>query len=199
VDVTLTNQAGHKLPTGIPLRRVWIHLTVSDSSAVIFESGGLDDSGEIVGLDEDYEPHYDIITSEAQVQIYEGVMIDDFGEVTRLLLRAKEFVKDNRLPPIGFSTDHADYKYIKIIGAAADDDNFNADDDGADTVQYQIPIDPSGGPFKVAVQVCYQTVTPGEVNHLTAYNTAETQLFKNLYTAADKAPVIMAEELFNVD
>jgi hypothetical protein len=42
VNVTVINKAGHKLPTGIPLRRVWIHLTVTDSSGSvdpIFESG----------------------------------------------------------------------------------------------------------------------------------------------------------------
>jgi hypothetical protein len=109
VDVTLTNKAGHKLPTGIPLRRVWIHLTVTDNkNNVIFESGGWDASGEIIGLDADYEPHHDTITHKNQVQIYEGVMIDDWENVTRLLLRAKDFVKDNRIPPAGFVTGHDD-------------------------------------------------------------------------------------------
>jgi hypothetical protein len=201
VDVTLTNKAGHKLPTGIPLRRVWIHLTVTDSSdTVIFESGAWDASGEIVDLDPDYEPHYDIIDDASEVQIYEGVMKDDWENVTRLLLRAKDFVKDNRLPPKGFSKDHADYKYIKIIGTAADDADFNADGSGADIVHYQIPIGASGGPFTVDIEVCYQTVTPGEVAHLTDYGTAETQLFNDLYTTADKSPVILKQfEIFDID
>jgi hypothetical protein len=198
VDVTLTNKAGHKLPTGIPLRRVWIHLTVSDDSgAVIFESGAWDASGEIVGLDTNYEPHYDIIDDAGQVQIYEGVMMDDWGAATRLLLRARDFIKDNRLPPAGFSTVNEDDKYIKIIGNAADDVDFNAGGsgpgggNGADTIHYQIPVDLAGGPFTVAVQVCYQTLTPGEVGHLTEKGTAEAVLFGDLYGAADKSPVIM--------
>ncbi|MEN8754196.1 MAG: hypothetical protein AB1Z18_15660, partial [Desulfobacterales bacterium] len=199
VDVTLTNLAGHKLPTGIPLRRVWIHLTVThNSGAVIFESGVWDSSGEIIGLDTDFEPHYNTITDENQIQIYEGVMKDDWEKVTRLLLRAKDFVKDNRIPPKGFSTDETvfpDYKYVKVLGAAAGDLDFNkvnsTEGTGADTVHYQIPIGLSVGPFTVAIEVCYQTVTPGEVDHLTGYGTAETQLFNDLYTAADKAPVIL--------
>ena len=117
---------------------------------------------------------------------------DDWDQPTRLLLRAKDFVKDNRLPSIGFSTINDADKYIKIIGAAAGDDDFNAGGSGADTVHYQIPIGESGGPFKVAVEVCYQTVTPGEVGHLTEKGTAEAALFNDLYTAADKAPVILA-------
>jgi hypothetical protein len=200
VDVTLTNLAGHKLPTGIPLRRVWIHLTVSDGSgAVIFESGAWDASGEIIGLDTGFEPHYEIIEEAHQVQVYEGVMKDDWDKVTRLLLRAKDFVKDNRIPPKGFSTDETvfpDYKYVKILGAAAVDPDFNkvnsTEGTGADTVYYQIPIGSSDvPPFTVAVEVCYQTVTPGEVDHLTGYDTPETSLFSDLYTAADKSPVIL--------
>ena len=201
VDVTLTNNAGHKLPTGIPLRRVWIHLTVShQSGAIIFESGAWDAiTGEIIGLDQGFETHYDLIEYSGQVQIYEGVMKDDWNEVTRLLLRAKNFVKDNRLPPKGFDTGHASYQYIEIIGAAAGDADFNAGGsgetggNGADIVHYQIPIDPAGGPFTVDIEVCYQTVTPGEVAHLTDYGTAETQIFNDLYTAADKSPVILKQ------
>ena len=200
VDVTLNNKAGHKLPTGIPQRRVWIHLTVSDDSgAVIFESGAWDASGEIVDLNPGFEPHYDTIYDASEVQIYEGVMKDDWGEVTRLLLRAKDFVKDNRLPPKGFSTINEADKYIKIIGAAADDADFNAGGsvetggNGADIVHYQIDIGSSGGPFTVDIEVCYQTVTPGEVDHLTGYDTPETSLFSDLYTAADKSPVILKE------
>jgi hypothetical protein len=198
VDVTLTNKAGHKLPTGIPLRRVWIHLKVSKGNNVIFESGAWDAAtGEIIGLDLNYEPHHNFIYDENQVQIYEGVMKDDYGDVTRLLLRAKEFVKDNRLPPKGFSTTVPDDQYIKIIGVDDDDVDFNAGGSipgggsGADTVHYQIPISGSEKNLTVAIEVCYQTVTPGEVNHLTDYNTEETQLFNDLYTSADKAPIIL--------
>jgi hypothetical protein len=193
VDVTLTNKAGHKLPTGIPLRRVWIHLKVFKGNNVIFESGAWDAAtGEIFGLDLYYETHYDTIDAEDQVQIYEGVMMDDWNNVTRLLLRAKYFVKDNRLPPKGFSTGSSYYDYVKIMGAAANDPDFNGNGSGADTVHYEIPIRPSSGPFTIAIDVCYQTVTPREVDHLTGYDTSEIGLFKDLYTAADKAPVILA-------
>ena len=200
VDVTLKNLAGHKLPTGIPLRRVWIHLKVLDINQVkIFESGGWDeDTGEIIGIDDNYEPHYNIIDDQNQVQIYEGVMEDDWGDVTRLLLRAKDFIKDNRLPPVGFSTVGDDDKYIKIIGDAKHDSDFNFNGSGADTVHYQIPIGVSSGSFTVTIEVCYQTVTPGEVVHLnSSAGIQEIELFNGLYTAANKAPVILAswEEL----
>jgi hypothetical protein len=194
VNVTLKNLSGHKLPTGIPLRRVWIHLKVSEGDNVIFESGDWDeDTGEIIGIDDNYEPHYNIIDDQNQVQIYEGVMMDDWNNVTRVLLRAKDFIKDNRLPPVGFSTVGDDDKYIKIIGDAKDDSDFNFNGSGADTVHYQIPIIASSGPFTVTIEVCYQTVTPGEVVHLnSSAGIQEIDLFNDLYTAADKTPFILA-------
>jgi hypothetical protein len=40
IKVLTTNLTGHKLPTGIPFRRMWIHLKVMNSnSEIIFESG----------------------------------------------------------------------------------------------------------------------------------------------------------------
>jgi hypothetical protein len=194
VDVTLTNKAGHKLPTGIPLRRVWIHLKVFKDNDVIFESGAWDAATGRIDIEpneDGYEHHYDTIDSEGQVQIYEGIMKDDWDDVTRLLLRAKDFAKDNRLPPKGFSTDYSDYEYVKITGDAETDNDFNADNSGADTVHYQIPIGGYSGPFTVQIEVCYQTVTPGEVDHLSGYGTADTIFFNERYTEADKAPVIL--------
>jgi hypothetical protein len=92
---------------------------------------------------------------------------------------------------------------MQIIGDEAEDDpDFNKVDGtegtGADTVHYQIPISGHGGNFTVAVEVCYQTVTPGEVAHLTPYGTAETQLFSELYADADKSPVILKQLIIDI-
>jgi hypothetical protein len=191
VDVSLENLAGHKLPTGIPLRRVWIHLTVFKGRQIVFESGEWNAAGEILDLTAEYEPHHDIIEVEDQVQIYEGVMIDDFDAVTRLLLRAKDFIKDNRLPPKGFTSAIPDYEYVAIKGNAATDADFNTGGSGSDTVHYRIPLGAPGGNYTVAIEVCYQTVTPGEVAHLSSYLTDESRFFDDLYATADKAPVIL--------
>jgi hypothetical protein len=108
VALRVSNLAGHKLPTGFPSRRVWIHLKVVDASgATIFESGAPPPDGRISGnaADQDrasIEPNYRTITQDDQVQVYETVMANSDGEVTFTLLRAARYRKDNRLLPRGF-------------------------------------------------------------------------------------------------
>ena len=108
VEVSVRNLTGHKLPTGYPSRRAWLHFTVRDrENQLVFSSGEIMPSGLIRGNDNDadatrFEPHYTEIRSEDQVQIYEPVMRDPDGNITTGLLRASAYVKDNRLLPRGF-------------------------------------------------------------------------------------------------
>jgi hypothetical protein len=207
IDVTIENLAGHKLPTAIPLRRVWLHLEVTDAGGnPVFDSGNWDPTtGEIYGLDDPYEFHYNVITSADQVQIYEGVMQNVNGAVTRTLLRAKSFVKDNRIPPKGFDTEFTGYpdpytsSDVAIVGVTDDDLDFNVG--GSDTVHYEISPGAAAPPYNVLVEVCYQTVTPGEVRHLSGYETTETLLFDELYAqpTTDKTPVILKSMNFTYD
>ena len=103
VKLYIKNLTGHKIPTGIPFRRMWVHLKVEQGIGnVIFESGEWDGTGKIINYNSDYEPHYDLIDAEDQVQVYEGVFVNTEQQVTYTLLRAAEYIKDNRLPPQGF-------------------------------------------------------------------------------------------------
>ncbi len=79
--VIVENKTGHKFPTGIPIRRAWLHVVVKDATGkVIFESGSVEKNGKIKGADGDegngFEKHYSVITSPQQVQIYEAIMKD---------------------------------------------------------------------------------------------------------------------------
>jgi hypothetical protein len=69
-----------------------------------------------------HEPHYDKINNPQQVQIYEAIMADTANALTHTLLRAKTYLKDNRLLPQGFdkSTASAD---IAVHGRATTDNN----------------------------------------------------------------------------
>jgi hypothetical protein len=195
VNVKLDNLTGHKLPTGIPFRRMWIHLTVKDNEGkIVFESGGYDAEGKINGLDENYEKHYNEITDANQVQIYQAVMVDLKGKSTFSLLKADKYVKDNRIPPAGFTTKFVSYDSSKIFGDALDDINFNKDANGnegsgSDIVTYKIPNISSG--YTVNVEVLYQSLDPLMLDYFKTYESNNISLFITMYNNANIKPVVM--------
>lgn len=201
LDVTLANLSGHKLPTGIPIRRMWLHVRLSSGDKILFESGGWDDAGEIVGLNETYEPHYQWIRQEDQVQIYEGVMKNARGVVTHTLLEAADYMKDNRIPPAGFTQSHDSYDTTAIVGQALFDSDFNQNDNirgsGRDVVHYGMPA-ASGSECEVLVQVCYQSVTPHFLTDLYQYATDEVRAFESVITPEQMAPVIVKDTTFGI-
>ncbi|GAW87245.1 hypothetical protein bplSymb_SCF06701P002 [Bathymodiolus platifrons methanotrophic gill symbiont] len=98
-SLRINSNTGHKLPSAYPSRRVILHVTVKDNDEVVFESGKVNANGSVVGLDSDmdqtkFEPHYDLIESADQVQVYESIMHDSDGNVTYTLLRASSYVTE---------------------------------------------------------------------------------------------------------
>jgi len=134
VQLRINNRSGHKLPTSFPSRRVYIHFLVrEDNGNITFESGKTNTDGSIVGANADtnlnrYEPHYEEITHQHQVQIYEPIMGDTDGNVTYTLLRAATYLKGNRIPPAGFDKNTVP-DYIQVAGATLSDANFNSGSD----------------------------------------------------------------------
>ena len=179
VDVNVRNLTGHKLPTGYPSRRVWLHVTVRDAGGgVIFESGAIDDAGAIRGNDNDadasaFEPHHREIRSGDQVQIYEAIMRDVNGRVTTGLLHGTAYLKDNRLLPRGFDKATAPSD-IAVRGAAQDDADFTAE---TDRVRYVVNTAGRAGPFQVTAELRYQTVAYRWAQNLRAYDAMETRRF----------------------
>ena len=163
----LINNSGHKTPTSFPSRRMWLHVRVMDSDRnVVFESGAINSDGSIVGSDNDtdpsmFEPHYDLITSADQVQIYESILGDTDGNVTQTLLRAAEYLKDNRLTPAGFDKNRVPYD-VAVRGRALDDLNFN---EGKDEITYRIKP-PVTDEFSIEVSLNYQPLSHGFLNDL---------------------------------
>lgn len=191
----LTNKAGHKLPAGIPFRRMWLHLRVTDTSNnIVFESGNWNSSGEIIGLNADYEPHYDVIRNSDEVQIYEGVMIDVDGSVTNRLLRASQYIKDNRIPPAGFVSTHQSYDTTAIFGNATVDPNFNKENEiegsGSDIVTYKIPASANTN-YTITAEVCFQSIKPKVVDYISSINEPDINKFITMYNQLPNLPFIM--------
>lgn len=188
-DVTVTSQTGHKLPSGYPARRAWLHVTVTDGAgSVIFESGAFNPDGSIAGNDNDadaalFEPHYNTIDSPDQVQIYEAIMQDVAGIPTTTLLSGAGYLKDNRLLPDGFDKATAGPE-IAVYGEAAGDENFVG---GSDRITYAVPVGEAVGPFTVTVELRYQSIAYRWAQNLRRHDTAEAARFLG-YWAEQPAP-----------
>jgi hypothetical protein len=192
-DVEVRNLTGHKLPTGYPSRRLWLHVTVKDERGdPVFESGAFSPAGAILGNDSDenplrHEPHYEEITRPDQVQIYEPILGDIAGMPTTGLLTATQYLKDNRLLPRGFDKTTAPAE-IGVFGGAKNDPDFAG---GGDRVRYRVPISTSGR-LTIDVELRYQTIAYRWAQNLTTYNAPEPKRFVSYYfaTAGDSSVVV---------
>jgi hypothetical protein len=183
-DVDVRNLTGHKLPTGYPSRRAWLHVTVRDAQGqVTFESGAIAADGHIVGNDNDadatrFEPHHQEIRRADDVEIYESVMGDSRRMPTTGLLQATSFLKDNRLLPRGFDKATASPD-IAVMGEALADPDFR---DGGDRVRYVVPANGSG-PMQIEVELRYQPIGYRWAQNLKAYDAFEPKRFVGYYEA----------------
>jgi hypothetical protein len=126
-NVVVTNQTGHRFPSGVGFRRAWVELKVVDPDGnLVWASGMTNANGEIVdgadrtkvlpteyftrGADgkQRYQPHFDErhpVTRSDQVQIFEELVKDHDGDFTFSFIRRDDHVKDNRLLPQGWRKD----------------------------------------------------------------------------------------------
>jgi hypothetical protein len=184
-DVDVRNTTGHKLPTGYPSRRAWLHVTVRDTQGrTLFESGAIAPDGHIQGNDNDtdparFEPHYSEIRRPDEVQIYESVMGDSRRVPTTGLLQATSFLKDNRLLPRGFDKMTAEPD-IAVTGDALRDADFR---DGGDRVRYVVPAAAAAGPLQIDVELRYQPIGFRWAQNLRAYDAFEPKRFVGYYEA----------------
>ena len=190
----VTPLTGHKFPTGFPARRSWLHVTVADASGeVIWESGGHTLDGTISGNAADvdlatFEPHHDVITQPDQVQIYEPVMGDNEGLVTYTLLRAAQYLKDNRILPAG-AQKAALPEEIAVRGKAATDTNFVG---GSDLVTYRLDVQDATGPFTVNAELLYEPLSYPFVTDLLADDTEMTEQLGAYFSETDGALLVVA-------
>lgn len=206
VVVAVTNLSGHKLPTAYPSRRVWIRLEVSDQNGDrFFVSGDFDDRGRIVDRKGEVlrseaaggpsVPHYKIVDSSEEVQIYEAVMQDKDGNATYSLLRGAQYQKDNRLLPTGWKKDHKRGESTAPAGTASDND-FRA---GTDEVLYKIDTTGRKGPFQIQATMHYQTLGSRYAAELFQNDVQEMSEFRRLYESAQPVPELVARDSKSTD
>jgi hypothetical protein len=175
-DVTVTNLAGHDLPSGVSFRRAFLDFQVLDANGVVlWESGGTDADGVIVDTSgaqlvteffsptqQTIQPHFwtnNPITSDQQVQIYEEMIEDPQGQLTTSFLSLNDKIKDNRIQPSCRSSSGPHADILASVGTGADPSYTNGC--GCSVVRYQIPLTPAlANAAKVQATLYYQSIPP---------------------------------------
>jgi hypothetical protein len=145
LDVTVTNETGHKLPTGYPEgRRMWLNVRFYNGSGALLKESGEYDAG--TG-----ELHHD---AEARVYEIDLGLDENLAQITGLpagpsfhFALNNRVIRDNRIPPRGFT--NAAYETFggSPVGATYADGQY------WDDTAYRIPA----GATRADVTVYYQS------------------------------------------
>ena len=173
VTVRVANLTGHKLPTGYPSRRMWLHVTAGS-----FESGAEPLTP---------QPHRDVIDAPDQAQIWEAILVDAGGNPTHRALDAARYSKDDRILPLGFDPSIADASRTRPLGAETDASFVP----GSDDVTYRITGAPAG--TIVAVELLFEAIRPEIVDEVDAGATPASTRFVDLARARPVTPVVLAQ------
>ncbi len=203
-EVIILNKAGHKFPSGYPARRAFVEFVLQNQNGdTLFVSGNVDDNYELMAQNNTYEPHYQIINSEDQAQIYELVFGDVNDNVTTVLVRGDHAIKDNRLPPQGFTTEHMVYDTTLIAGNALSDPDFNKENGiqgtGADRIYYHIAHPQFDGMLTATAKMFYQSTPPKWMKEMFDETTPEIETFRTMFAKADRTPFLMKEASVDID
>ncbi len=183
--VNVTNKAGHRLPSGVAFRRVFLEFSVMDGTEVVWASGRTNSVGVILGADgkplpseflpdsTTYQPHYQKITSEDQVQIYEELIQNSDREFTTSFIHRVHHIKDNRLLPKGWraaetfkSQGEVMYQFMESTDPLVEDDPDYQDQGpnfpGKDSLQYVVtlPYEVDDKDLSVKVSIYSQAIPP---------------------------------------
>jgi len=208
-QVRIDSEVGHKFPSGVGFRRAFITFEVLDAVGhVLWASGRSNDVGMLVDEQGDpvagelwwrddcsarrsgephrYQPHYQSIDAQDQVQIYQelvtgpkpgpgqavcGHTAKPDGPLTTSFLSICGHLKDNRILPHGFLGLSERTEIAEALGAGADlaEDSgptaVGEDPDyqtgGGDSLSYEVPLDQlQGTPATVRATLNYQAIPP---------------------------------------
>ena len=188
-EVRVVNLAGHTFPSGVEFRRTFLQFDVLDAGGkTLWSSGSTSSLGVILdgpngaalpseffegtANHQAYQPHYQRITRQDQVQIYEELVRDPEGYFTTSFLSLYEKVKDNKLQPRGWSNanlvnlpgEKDELEDLAPDRLTLQDPDYN-NGSGADALVYSVPLkDLKGKPASVQATLWYQSIPPYYLN-----------------------------------
>ncbi len=181
-EVRVVNLAGHTFPSGVEFRRTFLQFDVLDAQGnTLWSSGSTSSLGVILNgpngsalpseffegtaNNQAYQPHYQRITRQDQVQIYEELVRDPEGYFTTSFLNLATKVKDNKLQPRGWSNQNLvnlpgnkeELEDLAPDPLTLQDPDYN-NGSGADAVVYSVPLKGlKGKPAGVQATLWYQS------------------------------------------
>jgi hypothetical protein len=179
--VEVENLAGHGLPSGVGFRRAFLTFEAFDEKGdLIWASGRTDSVGAIVyGVTNEvlptefffdpatrkqvYQPHYEVISAENQVQIFEELIADTEGKITTSFVGLDQLLKNNRLQPKGWRADGPYAEFTGPHGDAEHDPDYDGRNgaSGIDKLTYRIPLNERTRRIvSVRVVLNYQAIPP---------------------------------------
>jgi hypothetical protein len=192
IDVEIINETGHKLPSGYPEgRRMWINVQAFDiNDNLLYESGAYDYATgqlETIGT-KIYEAKLGMSQSVADIANSNGSGNYSAGESFHFALN-NMVVKDNRIPPRGFTNANFEAIQAAPVGYTYEDGDYY------DETHYNVPEDT----YRVQVKLMYQTTSKEYIEFLRDNNETNTkgQELYDLWVAYGKStPVVMQEAEF---
>jgi len=200
LSVRVTNESGHKLPTGYPDgRRMWLYVRAFDAARnVVFESGRYSfATGDLAGYtavpsDPDYDPNLHVWEAVQGITPAAAAAFGVAPGASSHLAMNNVRLKDNRIPPRGFT--NANYAAFdgQPVGATYADGQY------WDDVTYPVGAAAVGA----EVTLYYQTTSREYVEFLrdtNVTNAAGNVLFDLWDDHGKSAPVAMAQATIEPD
>jgi uncharacterized repeat protein (TIGR01451 family) len=178
--VRVINQTGHKLPTGYPEgRQMWLHLRAFDATGnLVYESGI-------------YDPEAGQLQRTGDVKVYEikqgitpdlaAILQKPPGASFHFVLN-NTVVKDNRIPPRGYSQPAFDKPGLRPVGVTYEDGQY------WDDTLYTLPFEAE----QLLVILYYQTASQEYIEFLKANGGVDGLALSELWDSLKSPPVAMA-------
>jgi hypothetical protein len=184
VTVRVTNETGHKLPTGYPEgRQMWLHVRAYDGAGtMVYESGRYDYGTQRLIRDDDVKVY------EAKQGLTKGfadILGKQPGETFHFILN-NTVIKDNRIPPRGYDTTTWDQPGLRPVGATYADGQY------WDETRYALPADSNA--VRVQASLYYQTASREYVEFLKANGGVDGEALFDLWERTPSPPILMAAD-----
>lgn len=181
LTVRVINESGHKLPTGYPEgRRIWLNVkALAGDGEVVYESGKYDAATAVLTHDDAlkvYEAKLGITSELADV------LGKPAGESFHFVLN-NTHLKDNRIPPRGYTIAAFDAPGLRPIGATYEDGQY------WDETVYSLPATTQ----RVEVTLYYQTSSKEYIDFLRTNGGDDGAILGQMWDELKSPPEVMAE------